>query len=100
MLNHWLLRNFPNAEYQPVLNPNQLPDVVLNQSFEFEVGPQGQFYSGQHLVLQLERSWEGSPLPPDFDRWLVYRNTPLVKDWVFLWTRVDVFPLYNSTPVD
>lgn len=97
---HWLLRNFPNAEYQPVLNPNQLPDVVLNQSFEFEVGPQGQFYSGQHLVLQLERSWEGNPLPPDFDRWLVYRNTPLVKDWVFLWTRVDVFPLYNSTPVD
>jgi len=97
---HWLLRNLPNAEYQPVLNPNQLPAVVLNQSYEFEVGPHGQFYSGQHLVLQLERTWEGSSLPPDFDRWLIYRNTPLVKDWVFLWTRIDMFPLYHSTPID
>ncbi len=97
---HWLLRNLPNAEYQPVLNPNQLPVVVLNQDYEFEIGPQGQFYSGQHLVLQMERSWEGRPIPQDFDRWLVYRTTPVVKDWVFLWTRVDKFPLYNSTPVD
>lgn len=97
---HWLMRDLPNAEFQPVINPNQLPSVVLNQSFEFEVGPQGQFYSGQHHALQLERRWEESPLPPDFDRWLIYRDTPLSKDWVILWTRVDIFPLYNSTPVD
>jgi hypothetical protein len=99
-LAHWLLRDLPNAEYQAVINPNQLPSVILNQSFEIETGLQGQFYSGQHHALQLERSWEGSPFPPDFDRWLVYRETPVVKDWVVLWTRQDLFPLYDPASTD
>lgn len=95
---HWLLRDFPHASYQAVVNPNQLPSLVLNQNVAFETGPQGKFYSGQHHALQLERSWVPEPLPPDFDRWLVYRETPVAKNWVFLWTRLDLFPLYQSTP--
>jgi hypothetical protein len=96
---HWLLRNMPNASYQPVLNPNQLPSAILNQSFELN-GSLIEFYSGQHHALQLERFWDGRPVPQDFDRWLVYRDSPLVKDWVVLWTRVDLFPLYNSTQAE
>jgi hypothetical protein len=96
---HWLLRNMPNASYQPVLNPNQLPSVIMNQSFELN-GSLSEFYSGQHHALQLERFWDGRPVPQDFDRWLVYRDSPLVKDWVVLWTRVDLFPLYNSTQAE
>lgn len=94
---HWLLRNFPYASFEPVINPNQLPPVILNQNFDL-AGSLGQFYSGQNHALQLERFWDGRPIPPDFDRWLVYRETPLAKDWVVLWTRSDLFPLYNSSP--
>ena len=97
---HWLLRDFPNAEFQPVELQNELPDVVLNQ--KIDAGGEDlltQFYRGQRIPFQLERNWDGA-LPPDFDRWLVYREAPVSKDWIVIWTRADVFPLYAPQPED
>jgi len=97
---HWLLRDFPNAEYRPEVMPNALPDVVLNQELGFSDSNTGQFYAGQQFVLAVSPQWGGSPLPADFDRWLVYREAPVSKTWVYLWTRADLFPLYEPAPVD
>ena len=100
----WLLRDFPNAVYSPSLSANDLPDVVLTRDLGFMQTESGQLYGGQNFVLHLERAWGNPVLPPDFDRWLVYRKSPVEKDWVYLWTRADLFPLYepaeNSAPVE
>lgn len=96
---HWLLRDFPNARFQPVELQNELPDVVLNSSIESGASNLlNQFYRGQQIPLMLEREWGGGALPHDFDRWLVYREAPVAKYWVVLWTRADAFPLYEAQP--
>jgi hypothetical protein len=97
---NWLLRDFPNAEFQPVELQNELPDVVLNQ--KIDAGGEDfltQFYRGQRIPLQFERNWGGT-LPPDFVRWLVYREAPVSEDWVVIWTRADAFPLYAPQPAE
>lgn len=100
----WLLRDFPNARYSPALSANDLPDVVLNQDLGFMETESGQLYGGQQFVLHLERLWGNPVLPPDLDNWLVYRRSPVAKDWAYLWTRADLFPLYepaeNPAPVE
>ncbi|MBN2044858.1 MAG: glycosyltransferase family 39 protein [Anaerolineales bacterium] len=96
----WLLRGFPNAVYSPQLAAGDLPDVILNQNLGFIEGDNGDLYGGQHFVLQLERAWSNQVVPPDFGRWLVYRQAPVEKDWAYLWTRADRFPLYELAPVE
>jgi hypothetical protein len=96
----WLLRDFPNAIYSPQLSANDLPEVILNQDLGFLGTDSGSLYGGQQFVLHLERSWANPVLPSDFDRWLVFRQSPVAKDWAFLWTRADLFPLYDPSPVE
>ena len=96
----WLLRDFPNAHYSPQVPSSQLPDAVLNQDLGFVDTATGQFFAGQHFVLSMQRQWGQQPIPGDFDRWLVYRESPVQKNWVYLWTRADLFPLYEPEPVE
>ena len=97
---HWLLRDLPNAEYSAEVLPNQLPDVVLNQDPAFSESDAGQFYAGQHFTLTMSPQWGGQPLAPDTDRWLVFREAPVSKEWAYLWTRADLFPLYEPAPAE
>ena len=94
----WILRDFPNARNSAVPLENDLPEAVLNRDTGTGEDLLSQFYLGEHITLQLVRNWEGRALPPDFDRWLIYRETPVLNDWVTLWRRSDLFPLY--TPND
>jgi hypothetical protein len=96
----WLLRDFPNAVYSPALAANDLPDVVLNQDLDFLAADYGDLYAGQKFVLHLEPVWGNPVVPPDFGRWLVFREAPVAKDWAYLWTRADQFPLYDPAPVE
>jgi hypothetical protein len=95
---HWLLRDFPNARYSAVPLENDLTDAVLNRETGSEDDLLNQFYLGEHITLHLTRNWAGQALPPDFDRWLVYRDSPVDKDWVTLWRRADLFPMYSPEP--
>jgi hypothetical protein len=97
---HWLFREMPNADYSPVAPENSLYAVVLNTEPDFGLTVGGQFYTGQHFSLFLRPDWSGGAAPPDFDRWLVYREAPLQSDRVYLWTRVDLFPLYQPAPLE
>lgn len=97
---HWLFRKMPNAHYLPVAPENALYAVVLNAEPDFGLTVGGQFYAGQHFTLFYRPDWAGRAAPPDFDRWLVYREAPLQTDRVYLWTRLDLFPLYQPTPLE
>ena len=97
---HWLLRDLPNAEYRAEVLPNQLPDVILNQDPSFSESDAGQFYAGQHFSLTMTPQWGGQPLPTDTDRWLVFREAAVSKEWAYLWTRADLFPLYEPAPAE
>lgn len=92
---HWTFRDFPNARYQAVVDQAVLPSMILNQDFTFGDTTLGHFYRGQTNVLNFYQAWEGAAIPADFDRWLLYRVSPLEKEWVVIWTRADLFPLYS-----
>lgn len=95
---HWLLRDFPNARYSPLPPENELPEAVLNRETGIENDLLAQFYRGEQIPFQLVKNWNDSPFPADFDRWLVYRESPLIKDQATLWQRSDLFPLSIPEP--
>jgi hypothetical protein len=95
---HWTFRDFPNASYRPVLDSGALPSIILNTDQNFGYTEQGQFYRGQRAVLHYRQAWGETDLPPDFDRWLLYRESPVEKEWLTIWTRADLFPLYTPLP--
>jgi hypothetical protein len=96
---YWLLRDFPNASFSPVV-ADDLPDAVLTEDLGFLESTSGQYYAGQQIALNFEKQWNGAPVPADFDRWFVYRESLVAKEWIFLWTRADLFPLYEPAPVE
>jgi hypothetical protein len=57
-------------------------------------------YRGEKIAIQLARSWGGRVLPSDFDRWLVYREAPIEKQWVVLWAREDIFVGYQDVEAE
>jgi hypothetical protein len=92
----WLLRDFPNVQYGAGLASGEMAGVILNQDPSFHLTDLGQPYAGQAHVLNLRPEWGVAGMPVDFDRWLVYREGPVAEERIYLWTRVDLFPLYES----
>ena len=92
---HWAFRDFPNARYQPVLDTSEPPSIILNSDLTFGYSDKGRYYRGQLSVFNFHQSWGGASLPNDFDRWLVYRVSPVEKEWLAIWTRADLFPYYE-----
>lgn len=92
---HWLLRDFPNSQYSAVPIENELPEAVLNRETDNGENLVSQFYRGEQITLQINKSWGQNAFPSDFDRWLIYRQGPLEYDWVTFWRRSDLFPLYS-----
>lgn len=97
---HWMFRDFPNADYMTVLESDKLPSIVLNTDPTYGYMDKGQFYRGQLAVLNYHQAWGGASLPQDVDRWLVYRDSPLEKEWLAIWTRADLFPLYSPPLIE
>ncbi|MEN8240752.1 MAG: hypothetical protein ABFS17_02430 [Chloroflexota bacterium] len=95
---HWQLRNMPNARYAPVLLSTDSPAVIINTTFDMDELGRPNAYRGEKIALQLYRNWGDRALPLDFDRWFIYREAPLEKQWVVVWAREDIFIGYQDTP--
>jgi 4-amino-4-deoxy-L-arabinose transferase-like glycosyltransferase len=93
---HWQLRDMPNAHYAAVLNPNETPAVIIEDLSSVEEMNASDNYRGEKIALQLSRSWGERVLPQDFDRWFIFREAPLEKQWIVLWAREDIFIGYQD----
>jgi len=86
----WALRHFPNTRYETVLSSAESPPVVITQKGAEE--PRlAEMYRGQDFVWQLYPGWPGV-FPPDFAKWLAFRQAPQGRDQIILWARSDIFP--------
>ena len=95
---HWQLRDMPNARYLPELPPSESPAVIINTTYTLDELGRSSAYRGEKIALQLVRSWGGRAFPSDFDRWFIYREAPLEKQWVVLWAREDIFVGFQELP--
>jgi 4-amino-4-deoxy-L-arabinose transferase-like glycosyltransferase len=95
---HWQLRDMPNARYAPVLSAADSPAVIINTTLTPDELERPSAYRGEKIALQLYRSWGDRAFPLDFDRWFIYREAPLEKQWVVLWAREDIFVGYQELP--
>ena len=91
----WLFREQPNAHAQSVIDVNTITPVLITPDEGFAATETGQLYRGQRLPLQVRRTWDGTVYPADFFGWLAFRNGPVETEWVYVWTRADLFPLYQ-----
>jgi hypothetical protein len=85
----WLLRNYPNAQYPPVLPVDQTPSVLITDQEQTEISLPAT-YRGQDFAWNIAPGWKGA-LPPDFAGWLAFRTAPLEKRHIILWAREDLF---------
>jgi hypothetical protein len=97
---HWQLRDMPNARFATVISPNENPAVIINDLFSLEEMNGTGVYRGEKIALQLYRIWGAQAFPSDFDRWLIYREAPVEKQWVVLWAREDIFIGYQTPSVE
>lgn len=94
----WTLRSFSNvkylAEHQSLTHVgqdgNDLPSLILTRQ-EDEVPNLTVAYRGEGFGWWMKPDWSGA-LPPDFLRWLVFRQAPWQSELVILWARSDLFP--------
>lgn len=86
----WSLRNFPNASFSTDGVATGLPGAVITDQQAQEPQLAGE-YRGQSFDWELSPGFEGV-LPPDWLRWLVFRQAPLSTRQIALWARGDVFP--------
>jgi hypothetical protein len=89
----WALRNFPNARFLTQLDESTTPEVIITHDSQSELN-QAAAYRGQDFTWLIQPGWEGA-FPPDFLRWLTFREAPLLSDKLILWARSDLFPGYT-----
>jgi hypothetical protein len=95
----WSLRRFPAASFSADGIPTGLPGAVISDQQAEEPQLAGE-YRGQSFDWELSPDFQ-SVLPPDWLRWLVFRQAPLATRQVSLWARADVFPggvLFSAAP--
>jgi hypothetical protein len=87
----WALRDMPQARFSSQLAPGELPPIIINNQLTLDDPSINTHYRGQSFAWWIHRYWN-QPLPPDFDRWLLYRDGPIIPDPVILWARTDLLP--------
>jgi hypothetical protein len=87
----WALRFKPNVRYENQLGPEDLPPMIINTRISLDSPHIVTTYRGQSLSWWVHRYWDGA-LPPDFIRWLLYREGPTFSEPLILWVRTDLFP--------
>jgi hypothetical protein len=86
----WVLRDFSFARSESSLASTESPPVVITLK-EAEEPQLVQQYRGQDFVWHLSHGWQGV-LPPEFIKWLAFRQAPLSQGQIILWARSDIFP--------
>ncbi|HEX9028611.1 MAG TPA: hypothetical protein VF823_05505 [Anaerolineales bacterium] len=94
----WALRDFPQARFVSQPSASELPSVIITRQGQ-QAPALTASYRGEAFSWWVKPGWTGT-FPPDFVRWLTFREAPQTPDQVILWTRSDLFPggaLENKT---
>ena len=86
----WALRDYQNLTLQGEPAIGELPSIIITTRSQ-EVPALTAAYRGQDFDWWLRSGWIGT-LPPDSNRWLAFRDAPILPDQVILWARADLFP--------
>jgi hypothetical protein len=78
----WALRDFPDAD-------GASPPVVITEA-GLEVSDELASYYGQSFGIQRQRTWMA--WPPNFFRWLLFRDAPTQDRQIVLWVSPALFP--------
>ena len=91
----WALRDFANVRF--IQNPgrDELPSIVITREGQ-DIPSLAASYRGEDFVWWSVPGWSGA-FPPDFPRWFAFREAPLIRDKIILWSRSD---LYSSSIYD
>ena len=89
----WALRNFRHVQFVgegQVLQGGDTPSVIITRKSQ-ETPNLTASYRGQDFGWWKVPAWTGA-LPPDFPRWLAFRQSPVESEQLILWARGDLFP--------
>jgi hypothetical protein len=86
----WALRDWHNIRFMSGTISGELPSIIISGSEESAPALAGS-YRGQDFAWEISPGWQGA-LPPDWPRWLVFRNVPPQVEHIILWARNDLFP--------
>jgi hypothetical protein len=89
----WALRDFSQARFVgegQVLPAGETPSVIITRKTQ-ETPNLTASYRGQDFGWWKVPAWSGA-LPPDFFRWLAFRQSPVEREQLILWARGDLFP--------
>jgi hypothetical protein len=84
----WTLRNH-EVEIVSTLDPQVAPPIVITPLMDDLSLPSA--YRGQDFTWRQPPIWEAVG-PPDWIKWLVYRQLPRETETIILWARDDLFP--------
>jgi len=82
----WELRNFPE---EMLSEAGTAPALIVTLAEDSQPA-EAISYRGQSFALEVERAWTG--WPPNFFRWLLFRQAPTLTQQAILWARPDLFP--------
>jgi hypothetical protein len=86
----WAMRNFSQARFLSSPPTGELPSIILSTEDQPEPNLSAA-YRGQDFAWWVYPAWQGG-LPPDWARWLVFRDSPQQPVHLILWARSDLFP--------
>jgi hypothetical protein len=100
----WALRGYPRASFlgggeTSLPGAGQgLPSALITHQTQ-DTPSLASAYRGQDFIWSIYPAWSGG-FPPDFFRWLVFRQSPVQQDQLILWARSDLFPGGELAPQD
>jgi hypothetical protein len=89
----WVLRDRP-VERVSTLDPQVAPPIVITPFMDNLGLPAA--YRGQDFTWRQTPQWD-LIIPPDWIRWLVFRQLPRENETIVLWARDDLFPDARET---
>lgn len=88
----WALREFEGFDYLVSLAPGtDYPILVTTGEGDFQAIQE--YYRGQDFVLSSGPGW-GRILPDNWISWIAFREGPVVKEYLILWVRNDIYSGY------
>ncbi|HDD55140.1 MAG TPA: hypothetical protein ENG59_02715 [Chloroflexi bacterium] len=88
----WALREYEGFDYLVSL-PSEMDYPLLITSVEGDFQALQENYRGQDFVLSSHPGW-GRVLPDDWISWIAFRKGPVVREYLILWVRNDIYSGY------
>lgn len=86
----WALRDWQQARFTRGLGVGDLPGAII--TYQGQEDPRlAAAYRGQGFVWEEYRGWQGA-IPPNWARWVAFRDAPRQENQLILWARSDLFP--------